>query len=281
MRNMPKPNISAELSYGTSISRVRTQDLRSRLQSIVPKIIDASVRFEESATGGTITSITRTTSVGEVTGDELRAVYKGRFAKLGSPGRIHYDRIFTSAPNGKCPLCAHRDVTTLDHFLPQAHYPGLVVAPLNLIPACSDCNRTKLDATPVSGETATLHPYFDDVDGDEWLVASVRETQPASVVFRVLPPPTWPSVLAARVENHFQVFGLAALYAAQAAEELINMRFLLQKLFDASGVVAVTSHLAETAASRAQAHTNSWQTAAYKAFASSPWFCEGGFAEAL
>jgi hypothetical protein len=32
------------------------------------------------------------------------------------------------------------------------------------------------------------------------------------------------------------------------------------------------------AASRAHAHTNSWQTATYKAFAASTWFCGGGFA---
>ncbi len=277
MRILPMPGVSARLSYTTSISRVRDSDLKGRLHAIVANVVNASDHFARSATSGRITSISPAVSVGVVTGAELHAVYRDRFAKLRSPGRLYYDQIITSAPSGKCPLCAHRDVATLDHFLPQTFHPALVVTPLNLVPACSDCNKTKLNATPASEETVTLHPYFDNVEADEWLVAEIRETSPASVHFRVEPPTHWSSVLAARVTNHFDFFGLAELYSAQAAEELLNIRFYLQKLFDMGGVAGVTAHLNEMSASRARAHVNSWQTAAYKAFAASSWFCEGGF----
>lgn len=257
--------------------RVRESDLKDRLHAIVSDIVNASDHFAQSATSGTITSISPAVSVGVVTGVELRAVYRDRFAKLRSSGRLYYDQIITSAPNGRCTLCAHRDVATLDHFLPQTFYPVLVVTPLNLVPACSDCNKTKLDTIPACDESVTLHPYFDNIEADEWLVAEIQETSPASVHFRVQPPTHWSSVLAARVMNHFDFFGLAELYSAQAAEELLNIRFYLRKLFGTSGVVGVTAHLTEMSASRARAHVNSWQTAAYKAFAASSWFCEGGF----
>jgi hypothetical protein len=279
MRSLPEPQIGAEQSYRTTISRVRNGDLKTRLHAIIPEIVDASDRFARAAADGEVALLSRAAAVGSVTADEMEAIYSDRFAKLKSPGRVHYDRIITSAPNGRCPLCAQRSVATLDHFLPQTGYPALVVTPFNLVPACSDCNKAKLATVPASAETVTLHPYFDDVNGDEWLVAQMRETSPASVVFEVQTPVQWPSVLAARVKHHFDFFRLAELYAAQAAEEILNIRFHLKTLFDVSGAAGVATHLAEMARSRAQAHINSWQTATYKAFAASSWFCDGGFAE--
>jgi hypothetical protein len=277
MRSLPVPRISAEVSYNTSISRVADVDLKQRLHSILGDVVAASDGLVTAATTGTVASIPPAVAVGSVTAAELKAVYKQRFAKLRTPGRGFYDELVTSAPNGKCPLCAHRDVGTLDHFLPQAAHPALTVAPVNLVPACSDCNKAKLDQTPVSPGTVTLHPYFDTVEAQEWLAAEVQQTAPASVRFWVEPPPQWPEVLARRVAHHFRVFGLAKLYAAQAAEELVNIRLDLERVFEAEGQPGVASHLTYMAASRAHAHTNSWQPATYKAFAASTWFCGGGF----
>jgi hypothetical protein len=278
MRSLPSPPISAELSYTTAICRVQDADLKRRLQGIVLDVVGASDRFEEAATVGTVASIPPASYVGAVTGDELRGVYKSRFAKLMTPGRLFYDQLVTSAPFGTCPLCAHRAVTTLDHFLPQDDHPALVVTPANLVPACSDCNKAKLDHMPASEDRVTLHPYFDSVESDEWLVADVEETQPAAVRFWARTPDDWPRILAERLPFHFAFFGLAELYAAQAAVELLNIRFGLQAIFDANGQAGVAAHLAHEAASRAHAHVNSWQTGTYKALAASPWFCAGGFA---
>ena len=139
-------------------------------------------------------------------------------------------------------------------------------------------NKAKLDLTPASRETVTLHPYFDSVEADAWLAAEVRQSGPPSVRFWVEPPHQWPDVLAQRVTHHFRVFGLAKLYASQAAEELVNIRGDLERVLDAEGQLGVASHLTHMAASRARAHVNSWQTATYRAFARSSWFCGGGFA---
>lgn len=278
MRTLPVPRISTEVSYNTTISRVADANLKHRLRSIVGDVVAASDGLVTAAAAGTVASIPPAAAVGSVTAAELKAVYVQRFAKLSAPGRAFYDELITSAPNGKCPLCAHRDVATLDHFMPQVAHPALAVAPVNLVPACSDCNKAKLDQTPVSPETVTLHPYFDNVEAQEWLAAEVQQTAPASVRFRAEPPQEWPQVLAHRVVHHFSVFDLARLYAAQAAEELVNIRLDLETVFGVEGRPGVASHLAHMAASRAHAHTNSWQTATYKAFAASIWFCGGGFA---
>lgn len=277
MRSLPAPRVSAETSYRTSIRRVADANLKQRLKSIVHEVVAASDGLATAAAAGTVAAIQPAVAVGSVTSAELKAVYKHRFARLGAPGRIFYDELITSPPNGKCPLCAHRDVATLDHFLPQSAHPALIVAPLNLVPACSDCNKAKLAHTPSSAETVTLFPYFDKIDDQQWLVAAVEQTSPASVHFWVAPP-GWPEELADRVAHHFKIFGLAELYAVQAAEELLNIRRDLQRVFEAEGEPGVSSHLRDMATSREDAHMNSWQTATYKAFAESTWFCDGGFA---
>jgi hypothetical protein len=123
----------------------------------------------------------------------------------------------------------------------------------------------------------TLHPYFDDVDDEEWLFATVIRTDPASLRFWVGSPQRWDELLTQRVNRHFDAFGLAKLYAAQAANELVNIRHHLEALYEQDGSAGVGAHLAELAASRHAAHKNSWQTAAYRAWATSAWFCEGGF----
>lgn len=116
-----------------------------------------------------------------------------------------------------------------------------------------------------------------EVEDELWLTAEVFQTTPASLVFSVSAPADWNATLTARVEHHFTKFGLAALYASQAAEELSNIRYDLSNVHDARGEHGVSSHLSDRAASREQAHRNSWQTATYKALSGSQWFCDGGF----
>jgi hypothetical protein len=118
VRALRVPRISAEASYKTSIGRVADAQLKQRLGSIVDEVVAASNALAAAASAGTVASITPAGAVGSVTARELKAVYTQRFAKLGAPGRVVYDVLITSATNGKCPLCAHRDVSTLDHFLP-------------------------------------------------------------------------------------------------------------------------------------------------------------------
>lgn len=137
--------------------------------------------------------------------------------------------------------------------------------------------RAKLHALPESAAEETLHPYFDNVEDDWWLHGRVVQGAPAAVEFRVQAPIGWSNLLADGARNHFEIFGLAELYAAHAAEELLNVRGYLSQLLASGGAGAVKAHLQLQAASSEAARINSWQTATYKAFAASDWFCGGGF----
>lgn len=214
---------------------------------------------------------------GDVESDEMEKVYTNRMAKADTPGRPIYDALLAAPAYGRCPLCNQRTVSTLDHQLPKTTHSALVVTPLNLVPACKDCNTTKLDKLPASAAEVTLHPYFDNVETVSWLKARVHHTAPAAVEFFVEAPTTWDSVLADRVRNHFRLFKLGALYASHAAEELASQQLSLSQLHVTNGVLGVQEHLHDQAATRRAFQLNSWQTACYAALAEDEWFCDGGF----
>jgi hypothetical protein len=213
----------------------------------------------------------------DVTVDEMEKVYTQRMAKIGAPGRDIYDDIFASSPSGRCPLCMQRPVSTLDHYLPKAHFPTLAVAPLNLVPTCSDCNRNKLDIVPTTAGEVPLHPYYDKLGDEIWLMARVVESRPAALSFFVMPPIGWNDILSIRVNTHFRALGLAMLFASEAAEELLNIRHQLRVLNDADPDGGVRNELERRATSCARARPNGWRAAAYHAWFKSDWFCNGGF----
>jgi hypothetical protein len=134
-----------------------------------------------------------------------------------------------------------------------------------------------LAALPTSANQETLHPYYDNIDGDRWLFAEVVDGTPAALLFRVQAPANWSAVLADRVALHFKTWGLGALYSAESADELLNIRWQLETLHAAGGAALVETELRERAASCRRARMNGWRTAAFEAFADSAWFCDGGF----
>lgn len=274
---MAPPSFTAEETFRQCINRVRDQELRRRLEQITDDVIEAADAFELASRSTTLHTMRPCQSVGGVvTKDEMSAVYTYRMAKRDAPARFIYDQIKGSARHGTCPLCGQRNVTTLDHHLPKAHYPALAVSPLNLVPACSDCNKAKIDNIPTDCTDQTLHPYFDNVEEAPWLAATVIEGDGATLLFRVEPPAEWDAVLATRVQKHFEILGLGSLYATHAAEEMRNIQGYLRALLNSAGSDAVREHLNDMAASREAIHKNSWQTATYKALASSAWYCETG-----
>lgn len=278
MIKLEPPDLDAGEVFTQCISRVRNQALKVRLESIETEITQASDTFADLAAQVRLYEFAREAVVGGVvTTAEMEAVYNQRMVPKTAPGRTAYDKLMSLARSGKCPLCAQRDASTLDHHLPKAHYPVLAVAPLNLVPSCKDCNKAKLASLPTNATEETLHPYFDDIDGDRWLFASVQTTAPASLRFFVDPPNHWDAVLTARMLLHFETLGLGELYAAQGADELLNIRHQLQTLHDAGGAATVRSELSARAESAESVRVNGWRVSAFQAFAESDWFCDGGF----
>jgi HNH endonuclease len=273
MWTVPIPTCAADVAYQTCVSRVRDKDLKKRLESATQEICRVDVSYRKAGAERDFSELPpETCEVAGVSAEEMKQVYDKRMVAQGSPGRAIYDAIMVGSPGGLCPLCGQRVVATLDHYLPKSRYAALAVNPANLIPACSDCNKAKLDAV-----ADTLHPYYDNIEHDMWLRAELKEVQPASVGFLVDPSAAWTPAFADRVTRHFRTFGLNKLYAVYAAQELSVLQRRLSQLAVHGGAAAVRAHLADVAASWRAVHLNSWQVALYDCLARSDWFCSGGF----
>lgn len=275
---LDKPSHAAADTFAVCISKVRNKQLKERLAYAASTIESASTEYDHAAQRGNLHTISRNATVEpDITTAEMEKVYTGRMVPIKSPGRPIYDELMTNAKNGRCPFCAQRQVATLDHVLPKSIYPAFAVAPLNLVPSCHECNKKKLTHAPSRAEDVCLHPYFDDLGSQRWLYAVVVETRPAAVRFKLQVPPNWNEVTVARVKHHFRLLGLGALYASEAAEELLHIRHQLVELLQRSGELGVRDELSRRAASAASGRTNGWRAATYDAWASSAWFCSGGF----
>lgn len=278
MRTIVKPDLVAAIVYETCISKVRRKNLKDNLSQVLGSIEAADQEYQSRSAEKKWFLIQSSDDVGGLVGKaEMEKVYTQRMVGRKSPGRALYDQLKNSAPNGMCPLCGQRSVSTLDHFLPKSDFPSLVVLPLNLVPACSDCNKAKLDKIPGRETEQTLHPYYDNVTQQQWLFAEVKETNPGCISFYTSYVDFYDEVLSERIKFHFRELDLASLYMSNANSTVTEIQFRLNRLYNKGGKNAVKDYLAEEEESRRENHVNSWNTAAYQAMMKSDWFCDGGF----
>lgn len=123
---------------------------------------------------------------------------------------------FTSkfaASNSKllvCPFCdGALSGVQVDHFYPQKHHPFLSCHPLNLVPICGECNKTKLekiplDTTPNCADPTRdwFHPYLHPLVG-LFEVRFVRNNRPLHPILVGQDEPT-----NERVKNLINLVGL-------------------------------------------------------------------------
>lgn len=275
MLAVTKPNLAAREVFETCCEGIREQHRKQRLTPNAPKVEAAAADYAAAGLAGAIHSLQADhyQPLGTATTDDFVWLYDTRL--VGSPrGRIYYDLLRDANRNGRCALCNVRPVSTLDHHLPKRKHPVFSVIPDNLIPACSECNKTKLEK-----QIPTLNVYFDDLGQDPWLRVKIIPSNPWVPEFSIEVQSAWTPDLAARALAHFELFDLQRFYAFQANRQVAGIRHLLQRLLTTQGAVGVQKHLADTAESWRLSEPNSWETALYTAMAESDWFCAGGFGQ--
>ncbi|SCW87258.1 HNH endonuclease [Paenibacillus tianmuensis] len=273
MRSLKLPDFTVETVFRASIERVQDKDLKKRLEACIPEIKKDTEEYALKASNAQLHLIKKKTHVnGDVTREELEAVYTGRMVPKKGPGRFYYEKLRYQTDDGKCPLCAQLPVKTLDHYLAKSGYPSLALSPTNLIPACSDCNKTKNASSPSRSEEEPLHPYFDNINDSQWLFARVIQTTPASLSFYIIPPTGASVLLAQRVTYHFELYQLNSLYSSEAASELRNISYQMKKLYNNGGPDAVKQQLMDRAESSLHENLNSWKSAMFHALANDHWY---------
>ncbi len=278
LRKLPIPTFDVGVAFDSCIGQIKDENFVARLAITKPSLLAAQATYLSKGAAGALFSIPTANYVdGVVSVDDMKRLYSGQFVPKTKSARNLYDQIMAAPKFSVCPLCGQRTVSTLDHYLAKTKHPALAITPANLVPACADCNKTKLASQPNSAVEQSLHPYFDDVDGAKWLWAEVVEESPPAVRFFADPPAEWEDVLRARVMRHFDDFKLGSLYCSQAGAELASIADMLVTLSERGGVDALKQHLVDQANSRRVVSLNTWQTAFYDALALSAWFQEIGF----
>ena len=278
MKRLPLPGFDVKAAVELCASGITIADRVEALLEALPTIQHAEARYKNLAPMGQLFEIVSNANVtAQLTGDLMGTVYSSHFMRAGAPSRVLYDAIRFSPAYGICPLCGQRIVASVDHYLPQSHHPVFNLTPANLVPACSDCNKNKLAKVALNAEQQTLHPYFDDLGNERWLIAEIGETTPPTIAYRVRPSAGWSLVLSKRVQHHFEVMRLAELYAAQAASEIADISFGLNEVGNSGGAIAVRTHLNSEFESRRNRDMNSWKTALYEGLCASDWFCMEGY----
>ena len=279
MKSIRKPNRAARAVFEECVNALSIAGVRDRLKPLATAVESAEATYLAMAATTTLYGISGgATFKGDRTADMV-SLYKNVLSRKTSKVRHIYDEIKASAKGGICPLCEHNVVKTLDHYLEKQKFPIYAVAPINLVPACTDCNKVRSQREPLSASDQTLHPYFDSTSDYSWLHAEVLPIDPVAIQFTALRPPGWDILKQDRLQSHFRVLGLAELYTVLAAGELAQIRAALINLSNVAGRSGLEAHLAEQAKSRQTVSLNSWQTALYVALSESVWFCGGGYTQ--
>ncbi|MGW2542134.1 HNH endonuclease [Kitasatospora sp. NPDC001574] len=286
MLPLSKPQLDAATVFETCSSTARRKADQKILEQLTPAVTDAVAQYEAAAEGQALHNLQHLQHQpgGPPTGNPPKPTaanralvngYTSRMVPETSVGHDYYERLRSSAPDGRCSLCGHGTAWTLDHQLPKGTYPLLAVAPSNLAPACRDCNTTKRDKAPLNAQQQTLNPYFDhEAQQYTWVTARIVGP-PVAVTFHAQPPPEMPPVLGARARYHFAELKLADMYVSQAAA-LVRVESRNLQQWDLTPP-QVRDHLAARAEFWTAENRNGWQAALYTALASNDWYTTEGY----
>ena len=277
MRKIKRPEFPLAEIVELCAGSVRDAGLSARLLAARAHLSAGEADYIGKATRGELYAIPVSGAAGDITQAEMSRLYNRTFVRANGPTRHIYDAIKLLAAGAICPLCNQRTVSTLDHHLSKQDYPDFAITPVNLVPACRDCNTDTLARESDSPQKQTFHPYFDYIEDATWLVASIEKTAPPVIKFAVSPPGAWDDNKRMKIEHHFETFRLGMLYSAHAAVELQNIYGELESIDKSGGANAMREELRQRFSSRAGVTSNNWQAAMYAALASSAWFCEGGY----
>jgi len=272
MLHLESPQHDFAQVYLMCAGRTRNELLRENLRAEAPRVFDRGADYRLRASESALHRMTIEAPL-NVTSEELSDLYSR--VLVSGVARAVYESIRAGSFLQRCPLCAQRDVQTLDHYLPKSEFPEFAVLPINLIPSCFECNKAKSSYVASQQPELLFHPYFDDWSGAGLLVASVvcdGEVQITYDVNRELDEAIKP-----RIARHFHELSLGTLYAQHAGIELIQKKASFLATFEAGGAGALREDLAFEALSRARPFPNAWQPVLYLALSSSEEFCNGGF----
>lgn len=282
MRILKMPPIDPADIFDMCVSSIDDPVLSSKFLAARAVLVKIFIDYKESADKNELYLLPSSARakpeqivVANIIKKEFISIYTNQLLQKGKPGRKYYDKLLNSAPLGKCPLCGFGQASTLDHFLSKSRYPAYSVLPCNLVPACTDCNKSK-GCSVLTEDTQPPHLYFENsrFENEPWIYAEVIKTVPASIRYYTSMPNNWTDSLKARAANHFNELNLEKRFGVEAAAELSGMAAILE---DLETIEERKKHLERFARVERRDRTNTWKAALYEALAESEWYQQQGF----
>lgn len=230
---LEEPRASFDLTIETCLAGIRPRSaILARLAGAKRALLEEEGPYRQLGTVGALYTVApfggaqHGVVIGGATKSDLIKAYGQYFVPEPKPARQIYDSILNSAKE-QCPFCCGVGIPrTLDHYLPKTRHPKFSVLPINLIPACRDCNLGQKALLNAAEDWAqVLHPYLDkDVFFEEqWVAARYVDDVPGGrgrIEYFVDAPARWDSGDVARARFHFSTFDLARRFAVNAAAHL-------------------------------------------------------------
>lgn len=278
MKSIKKPELTIEEILNACISNLTNEEVKNALIENIGILKKYDEIFEEKVLSFELYKIEQDIEINDTANATvLKKLYTDKLSKKGHVAREIYDKILFTAPKEKCPYCNHRIADTLDHYLPKSNYPIYSISPINLLPACTQCNKGKTNSIPTNSAEQTLHPYFDNIEKLEWLQCEIENLP--DIIFNFIPRSVFKDddINNQRISNHFNFYNLNELYKSNASSEFENIKFQITRIFNNKGAEELKDFLFEAYLSRKETDINSWQTAFYRALYENNDFINGGF----
>lgn len=264
MRNLPEPSYEHLETFRASTARFRDKSIRKRAEKAEADIDREGRLYLKRARNKQLWRIAENPDVKPLLNDDLVKIYERGLLRRRSAARKVYEGIKIEAAK-ICPICNHRTVANLDHYLPKAKYGAFAVHPHNLVPSCYECNFTKGTISGGDYVDLPLHPYFDMVPETQWLICDIVKGSSPFGLYRIDVGDT-DSEMNEKLSNHFRLFELAELYSIESAADLARNRYLHFQIGKA-GKEALKGYFKTKALSIRKTDGNSWRSALYDACA--------------
>ncbi|MGW5955331.1 HNH endonuclease signature motif containing protein [Bacillus mycoides] len=194
-------------------------------------------------------------------------------------GRDIYEHILLLADDAICPYCMYGDVSTVDHYLPKAHFIEYAITPLNLLPSCYECNTRKKDLRKLEENKMFINAYCDDLTQIRWVECKlVDKVWPLTFEFNVKAD-LESAILKERLLEQFDALSLGKLYATKAGRYFRVRAKKIVGIYKSGGIESMIVALNDDKASAEYYNLNSLEAKVYEALLNSEWFLNEGIKE--
>lgn len=272
IRRARKPQRDVVADFDRVCDARRRNDVKATLREIREQVLEAYKAYDDSQG---VPPAVAPIGFDKPRASALRGNYRHTYE--GNVLEELRSQAFAAIEDDLCPMCGVGYVRVLDHYLPKETYPEYSVFALNLVPACTRCNDTKLSLVGGTGGRF-LHAYYEDIpETPSLLVADIEVAQGSAIVsFKVnsdLPEAIYKNAL-----YHFEKLCLHETYVGPAVQELVERVLWFESLYERGGPDKVARGARRQAEHlRREYGPQFWKAALYDAIEVSRDFCDGGF----